>query len=177
MALMEVAVTLTDWRVTPTSGTSGVPKVREDRGAVWKFRGVPEDAATAFYGSLFPTEQTFSATDYRLGFPTFGFAPGTTFDLSLAWWTGGTSHASTIRGCMRAMNLGSDMPVGWSSLAPPRNLLSQRAAQLPDPRASVPEARCRPGPARQPVPIRPPASWHSGAVASRFARCSGRIDR
>lgn len=51
MALMEVAVTLTEWRVTPTSGTSGVPKVREDRGgAVWQFRGVPEDAATAFYG-------------------------------------------------------------------------------------------------------------------------------
>lgn len=51
MALMEVAVTLTDWRVTPTSGTSGVPNAREDRGAaVWKFRGVPEDAATAFHG-------------------------------------------------------------------------------------------------------------------------------
>lgn len=94
----EVAVTLTEWRATPVGGKPAAPKAREDWEAIWKSRGVPEDAATAFYWSLFPTEQTFYATDYNWGFLTFGLAPGTTFDLSLSWRTGGTSHATTIKG-------------------------------------------------------------------------------
>jgi len=67
MALMEVAVTLTEWRVTSTSGTRRSKSSRGPGGGL-EFRGVPEDAATAFYWSLFPTEQTFSATDYSWAF-------------------------------------------------------------------------------------------------------------
>lgn len=94
----ETTVTLTAWRVTATGIAPSAPKLREEWETVWKARGVPEDAATAFYWSLFPTEQTFSPTDYNWGFLTFGLPPGTTFDLTLAWRTGGTRHHTTIKG-------------------------------------------------------------------------------
>lgn len=94
----EVTVALTEWRVTATGIAPSAPKLREEWETVWKARGVPEDAATAFYWSLFPTEQTFSPTDYNWGFLAFGLPPGTTFDLTLAWQTGGTRHSSTIKG-------------------------------------------------------------------------------
>lgn len=94
----EVTVALTEWRVTPASGRLGALKLREDWESVWKARGVPGDAATAFYWSLFPTEQTFYPTDYNWGFLTFGLPSGTVFDLTLSWRTGGSSHSTTIRG-------------------------------------------------------------------------------
>jgi hypothetical protein len=94
----ETTVELTAWRVTATGINPSAPKVREEWETVWKTRGVPEDAATAFYWSLFPTVQTFSPTDYNWGFLTFGLPPGTAFDLTLAWRTGGIQHGSTIKG-------------------------------------------------------------------------------
>lgn len=94
----EVTIALTEWRVTPVGGQATAPKSREDWEAVWKARGVAEDAATAFYWALFPTEQTFYPTDYNWGFLTFGLPPGTAFDVTLGWRTGGTSHTTTIKG-------------------------------------------------------------------------------
>lgn len=94
----DVTVALSEWRVTPAGGKPAAPKAREDWEAIWKSRAVPDDAATAFYWSLFPTEQTFYANDYNWGFLTFGLAPGTTFDLTLVWRTGSTSHSTTIKG-------------------------------------------------------------------------------
>lgn len=95
---LETTVELSAWRVAATGIATSAPKLREEWETVWKARGVPEDAATAFYWSLFPTEQTFSPTDYNWGFLTFGLPPGTTFDLTLAWRTGGTRHHTTIKG-------------------------------------------------------------------------------
>ena len=62
MALMEVAVTLTEWRVTSTSGTRRSKSSRGPGGGL----EIPRSAGRrrACYWSLFPTEQTFSATDY-----------------------------------------------------------------------------------------------------------------
>lgn len=94
----EVTVALSEWRVMPTGGAASAPRSREAWEAIWKARGVPEDAATAFYWALFPTEQTFYPTDYNWGFLPFGLAPGTSFDLTLVWRTGGTSHTNTIKG-------------------------------------------------------------------------------
>ncbi len=94
----DVSVALSEWRVSPSGGISVAPKVREDWETVWKARGVPEEAATAFYWSLFPTEQTFYPTDYNWGFLTFGLKPGTTFDLTLTWRTGGMPHSTSIKG-------------------------------------------------------------------------------
>lgn len=94
----EVSVALSEWRVTPAGGKSITPKLREDWEPVWKARGVAEDAATAFYWSLFPTEQTFYPTDYNWGFLTFGLPSGTTFDLTVSWRNGGSSHSTTING-------------------------------------------------------------------------------
>lgn len=94
----EVTVPLTEWSVKLAGGEAIAPKSREDWEEVWKARGVAEDAATAFYWALFPTEQTFYPTDYNWGFLTFGLPRGTTFDLTLVWRTGGTSHTTTIKG-------------------------------------------------------------------------------
>ncbi len=94
----EVVVKLTQWRVTSADGEPAAPKVREDWAPVWAARGVPEDAATAFYWALFPTEQAFYANDYNWGFLTFGLPPGTVFDLRLSWQTGGIPHNTTIKG-------------------------------------------------------------------------------
>ena len=94
----EVTLSLAEWRVTPAGGEAAAPTVREDWETIWKARGVPEDAATAFYWSLFPTEQTFHANDYNWGFLTFGLPPGSTFDLTLTWRTGTTPHSTTIKG-------------------------------------------------------------------------------
>lgn len=94
----EINVALGQWQVRPTKGEPSAPKVREDWEVVWKARGVPQDAATAFYWALFPTDQSFSPTDYNWGFLTFGLPSGTTFDLTLSWKTGGTAHTATIEG-------------------------------------------------------------------------------
>ncbi len=94
----EVEVPLGDWRVTPAGGSAAPLKVREDWQGVWKERRVAEDAATAFYWALFPTGQTFHATDYNWGFLTFGLAPGTRFDLDVVWKTSGDVQSAKIEG-------------------------------------------------------------------------------
>jgi len=93
-----VSVALSDWQVTPAGGKPQATKVREHWEGAWKEREVPQDAATAFYWSLFPTEQTFAPTDYNWGFLTFGLASGTLFDLAIFWRTDGTEHTAKIEG-------------------------------------------------------------------------------
>lgn len=94
----EITVKLAAWRVTAPGFNPSTPKLREDWETIWKARGVSEEAVNAFYWSLFPTEQTFSPTDYNWGFLTFGLPPGIAFDLTLAWQTGGIPHSTTIKG-------------------------------------------------------------------------------
>lgn len=94
----EVSAALAEWRITPPGEAPRPPRAREDWEAIWKQRGVAEEPATAFYWSLFPTEQTFSATDYNWGFLTFGLAPGTRFTLDLAWRSAGQTHTARMEG-------------------------------------------------------------------------------
>lgn len=94
----EVTVSLSEWRVMPSGGEPKAPEVRENWEAVWKARGVAEDASTAFYWSLFPTEQTFHPNDYNWGFLTFGLPAGTVFDLKVVWRSGAIDHEATIKG-------------------------------------------------------------------------------
>lgn len=93
-----VTVALGEWKVTPASGGVSTPRTREQWEVEWKARAVSEDAASAFHWSLFPTEQTFSATDYNWGFLTFGLAPGTRFSLDLAWRSAGQMHTARLEG-------------------------------------------------------------------------------
>lgn len=81
----EVGVALAAWRINPEGETPKAPRTREDWEAIWKQRGVGEEPATAFYWSLFPTEQSFAPTDYNWGFLTFGLPPGARFALDLRW--------------------------------------------------------------------------------------------
>ncbi|MDX2288202.1 MAG: hypothetical protein NW217_05205 [Hyphomicrobiaceae bacterium] len=94
----EITVALADWRVSARGEPPRPPHMREDWGAVWTARGVPEEAATAFYWSLFPTAQTFYPADYTWGFLSFGLPPGTVFDLTLTWRSAGTVHSTTREG-------------------------------------------------------------------------------
>lgn len=94
----EVSAALAEWRITRAGEAQRPPRTREDWEAIWKQRGVGEEPATAFYWSLFPTEQTFSATDYNWGFLTFGLPPGTRFDLELRWGSAGKVHSARLEG-------------------------------------------------------------------------------
>lgn len=93
-----ITVTLTQWRITPAEGGLLAPRTREDWEAVWKVRAVDDDAATAFYWSLFPTEQTFAPTDYNWGFLSFGLAPGARFNLDLNWRSSGLPYTARMEG-------------------------------------------------------------------------------
>lgn len=90
----DVRVALAAWRIIAEGETPKAPRTREDWEAIWKQRGVGEEPATAFYWSLFPTEQSFAPTDYNWGFLTFGLPPGARFAVELRWSSAGrTYHA------------------------------------------------------------------------------------
>jgi hypothetical protein len=93
-----VAVSLATWKVTAAAGDATAPRTRETWEAEWQRRSVGEEAKTAFYWSLFPTEQTFAATDYNWGFLTFGLPPGTRFALDVAWQSAGQQHTARLEG-------------------------------------------------------------------------------
>ena len=94
----EIRAALAEWRVTLAGEAGRPPQTREDWEAIWKQRGVGEEPATAFYWSLFPTEQTFAPTDYNWGFLTFGLPPGARFDLELAWSSADKVHNARLEG-------------------------------------------------------------------------------
>jgi len=94
----EVRAALAEWRVIPTGEPSRSLRTREDWEKVWRERGVGEEPATAFYWSLFPTDQTFAPTDYNWGFLTFGLAPGTRFSVELRWSNAGKSYNAQLEG-------------------------------------------------------------------------------
>jgi hypothetical protein len=94
----DVTVTLTQWRITPAGGGTMAPRTREEWEVDWKARFVEEDAATAFYWSFFPTEQTFAPTDYNWGFLSFGLAPGARFSLDLNWRSSGLPYTARMEG-------------------------------------------------------------------------------
>ena len=93
-----VRAALAEWRVITAGESARPPRTREDWEAVWQERGVGEEPATAFYWSLFPTEQTFAPTDYNWGFLTFGLPPGARFDLELAWSSADKVHNARLEG-------------------------------------------------------------------------------
>lgn len=94
----EVRAALAEWRVITAGESARPPRTREDWEAVWQERGVGEEPATAFYWSLFPTEQTFAPTDYNWGFLTFGLPPGTRFAAELRWSNAGKKHSAQLEG-------------------------------------------------------------------------------
>lgn len=94
----EVRVALPAWRIIRQGATASPPRTREDWEPIWNGRKMTEDAATAFFWALFPTEQTFAPTDHNWGFLTFGLPPGASFDLELRWRSGGTEHSARMEG-------------------------------------------------------------------------------
>ncbi len=94
----EVRTAVADWRVIPTGEPARSPRTREDWEKVWNERGVGEEPATAFYWSLFPTEQTFAPTDYNWGFVTFGLPSGTQFAVELRWSSDGKIYSAQLEG-------------------------------------------------------------------------------
>lgn len=90
-----IDIRLADWRVA-LGGESRPPRLREDWQKIWSERKVDEEAAIAFHWALFPSEQTFSATDYNWGFLTFALPPGSTFDLKVTWLRGGVPHSHDV---------------------------------------------------------------------------------
>lgn len=94
----EVRAALAEWRVVIPGEPAWPPRTREDWEKVWMDRGVGEEPATAFYWSLFPTDQTFAPTDYNWGFLTFGLPPGTRFAVELRWSSAGKNYSTQLEG-------------------------------------------------------------------------------
>lgn len=94
-----VDIALPTWRVTPAQAAAGAPPMtRESWAEFWSRRGVSEAAAVAFHWALFPTEQSFAATDHNWGFLTFGLPGGTRFALDVEWRVAGAARAARIDG-------------------------------------------------------------------------------
>ncbi len=93
----EIAIDLRRWRILAKGG-AGAMRIREEWQKIWRERQIPENARTAFYWALFPTEQNYGPTDYNWGMLTFGLAPGERFDLVLRWEYGDKEQEMTLKG-------------------------------------------------------------------------------
>ncbi len=101
-----ISIKLKEWivfhkkKADPTSKTYlmlGTPRTREDWGKIWEQKNVPEQAKTAFYWALFPTEQTYRAGDYNWGMISFALPPQSRFDLEVYWQVAGTSKKHVFK--------------------------------------------------------------------------------
>ena len=84
-----VTIELRKWQILH-DGTVTSPRTREEWEPVWKRKKVSDIARTAFYWALFPTKQTYQASDYNWGMISFFLSPKTKFDLEVLWQQAGT---------------------------------------------------------------------------------------
>ena len=92
-----ITVELGKWRTSQKQTQNG-PRTREDWARIWDKKGISENAKTAFYWALFPTRQTYQATDYNWGLISFARAPGTRFDLKIHWKLQNSDKTWTLKG-------------------------------------------------------------------------------
>jgi hypothetical protein len=90
-----IGIDLAQWRVLHAGGEQGV-RLKEPWMASWPESTVGKASRLAFQWALFPTQQEFLADDYNWGMTAFGLAPGTVFDLDLAWQVDGKAHSARI---------------------------------------------------------------------------------
>ncbi|MCF6198012.1 MAG: hypothetical protein L3J67_01205 [Hyphomicrobiaceae bacterium] len=83
-----ISIELEKWRVITPNKTSA-PRTREDWDVIWEQKKAPEQAKTAFYWALFPTKQTYQASDYNWGMISFALAPQSRFNLEVYWQIAG----------------------------------------------------------------------------------------
>jgi len=91
-----VAYNLREWVVYSAGRSQGL-KTREDWRKEWKARSASPAAQLAFEWSLLPTQQVYQPGDYNWGMSVYNLAPGSTFDLDVAWYQRGEKQVARIR--------------------------------------------------------------------------------
>lgn len=91
-----LTIDLADWRVRHGDELRPL-RLKADWLSQWTGAGVPQSAIVAFRWAMFPTEQTFEASDYNWGMTSLGVAPGEVVDLQLFWQIDNKTFAAWIR--------------------------------------------------------------------------------
>lgn len=99
---------LRDWTVRGADADARL-LTREYWAEQWLKLGVAKSARIAFEWALFPTRQIYHPGDYNWGMSVVDLAPGSSFDVSVTWRQGGTSHSGRIEG-VRCAPDGPDDP-------------------------------------------------------------------
>lgn len=95
-ASAQLRVDLSQWRAVAGS-TAHPPKLREDWAAVWRERNAPPSAVLASRWAFFPTAQIFDNGDWNMGMTSYGFSPGTQFDLEFSFTAGEQRRRGEIK--------------------------------------------------------------------------------
>jgi len=88
------------WTIYPPLASSALPfppLTREDWDKFWQKRKISEGARTALYWALFPTKQTYQASDYNWGMISFALAPQTRFNLEVHWQMAGVPQKHVFK--------------------------------------------------------------------------------
>ena len=93
----QIVIELSKWQVTGKADKHH-PRTRQAWSKIWKTRKVSENARAAFYWALFPTRQSYQASDYNWGMISFALPPGSQFDLKLHWLNGNKEHTKMLTG-------------------------------------------------------------------------------
>ena len=91
-----VRVDLRQWRVI-TGQEEHMLRTKELWDQSWEPRDVPMAARLAFRWAFFPTEQRFHYGDWNMGMTSYGLAPGSKFDLALAFTVGTQTQRGSIK--------------------------------------------------------------------------------
>ena len=78
---------LADWRVVAATQTQPL-KLDAEWQKLWRRRGVPTAARTAFHWAQLPTEHVYEVGDWNMGMLSMGVKPGGRFDLHFRWKIG-----------------------------------------------------------------------------------------
>ena len=86
---------LADWRVVAATQTQPL-KLDAEWQKLWRRRGVPTAARTAFHWAQLPIEHVYEGGDWNMGMVSMGRKPGERFDLRFRWKVNGTEQSGVL---------------------------------------------------------------------------------
>ncbi len=89
-------IELTKWRIMGPKEPQTI-QTRQQWAKIWDTRKVSDNAKVAFYWALFPTAQSYQASDYNWGMISFNMPPGTRFDLEVRWRNGDVDKNKVLK--------------------------------------------------------------------------------
>lgn len=96
-----VSIDLTRWRMQHGGRTRGI-RLKEAWLDDWSDEDASPAARLVVRWGMFPTRQKYLPGDYNWGLTAYGIAPGSVFDLEVAWKEGAENRTGMIRGIVCA---------------------------------------------------------------------------